>query len=135
VTPDWLTDEEWELICASHAASAEPDAFSEDEDPDSCVPPDWAELSVAGDPPVPGVFTGPAAGFGQGRCLDDAPPESALAMLADEASGQDRAFKDVTDDQLLGVLSARARLEARQAWERLAIVAEFIRRRPSQGAR
>jgi hypothetical protein len=81
------------------------------------------------------VFAGPAAGFGQGRCLDDAPPESALAMLADEASGQDRAFEGVTDDQLLGVLSARARLEARQAWERLAIVAEFIRRRPSQGAR
>src|SRR5690349_20372521 len=106
VTPDWLTDEDWELLCASHSATeaeAEPLAEDEDEDPDSCVPPDWAELSVAeitaqaradgaghaammarmlaagledgyahrrGDPPVPGVFTGPAAGFGQARCLD-----------------------------------------------------------------
>jgi hypothetical protein len=165
VTPDWVTDEDWELICASHADSGEPDP-DWDDDPDSCVPPDWAELSVAeitaqagadgaghaalmarllaagledgyahraGDPPVPGVFTGPAAGFGQARCLDGAPPESVLAMLADEASGQDRSFADVTDDQLLGVLSARARLEARQAWERLMAVAEFIRRRPKPG--
>jgi Domain of unknown function (DUF222) len=167
VTPDWVTDEDWELLCASHAVTeVETGLPAEDDDPDSCVPPDWAKWSVAeitaqaeadgaahaammarllaagledgyahraGDPPVPGVFTGPAAGFGQARCLDGAPPESALAMLADEASGEDRAFKDVTDDQLLGVLSARARLEARQAWERLMAVAEFIRRRPKPG--
>ncbi len=86
-----------------------------------------------GDPPVPGVAAGPAAGFGQGRCLDEAAPCTALSGLADDASGEDRDFKDVTDDQLLGVLGARKRLEARQAWEIMMAVAEFIRRRPKDG--
>jgi hypothetical protein len=86
-----------------------------------------------GDPPVPGTSSGPGAGFGQGRCLDEMTPEPGLAVLADEAAGADRAFPGVTDDQLLGLLGARARLEARQAWERLMVVAEFIRRRPKPG--
>jgi hypothetical protein len=79
------------------------------------------------------VFTGPAAGFGQARPLDGAAPEPALAMLADDASGQDRAFAGVTDDQLPGLLGARRRLEARQARELVMAVAEFIRRRPRPG--
>ena len=82
---------------------------------------------------MPGVFSGPAAGFGQGRCLDGAAPCTALPGLADEASGEDRDFRDVTDDQLLGLPGARARLEARQAREQLMVVAEFIRRRPEPG--
>jgi hypothetical protein len=86
-----------------------------------------------GDPPVPGVVSGPGSGFGQGRCLDGAAPEPGLAVLADEAAGPDRAFTGVSDDQLLGLLGARARLEARQAWELLMVVAEFIRRRPKPG--
>jgi hypothetical protein len=86
-----------------------------------------------GDPPVPGVVSGPGAGFGQGRCLDQMTPEPGLAVLADEAAGPDRAFTGITDDQLFGLLGARARLEARQAWERLMVVAEFIRRRPKPG--
>jgi hypothetical protein len=165
VTPDWVDDETWALICASHAAEEEP-GDDWDSDPENSVPEDWAVMSLAGitsraeadgtghaammrrllaaglgdgyahvkgDPPVPGVFTGPAAGFGQGRCLDDAVPETGLAMLADEVSGADRSFADVTDDQLLGVLSARRRLEARQAWELMMAIAEFIRRRPGPG--
>jgi hypothetical protein len=86
-----------------------------------------------GDPPVPGTSSGPGAGFGQGRCLDGAAPEPGLAVLADEAAGADRAFAGVTDDQLLGLLGARRRLQARQAWELLMAVAEFIRRRPKPG--
>jgi hypothetical protein len=61
-----------------------------------------------GDPPVPGVVSGPGAGFGQGRCLDQMTPEPGLAVLADEAAGEDRAFTGVTDDQLLGLLGAAA---------------------------
>jgi hypothetical protein len=86
-----------------------------------------------GDPPVPGTSSGPGAGFGQGRCLDGAAPEPGLAVLADEAAGEDRAFTGVTDDQLLGLLGARRRLQGRQAWELLMAVAEFIRRRPKPG--
>jgi hypothetical protein len=173
VTPDWVDDEEWELICASQAAAAddEPDMPEDDwdswaADSEDGAAPDWAEVSPQeltaraeadgaehaalmarllaaglgggyahrrGEPPVPGVFTGPAAGFGQARPLDGAAPESALAMLADEAAGDDRAFTGVTDDQLLGLMSARKRLEARQDWELVMTVAEFIRRRPRPG--
>ncbi len=86
-----------------------------------------------GSPPVPGVFTGPAAGFGQSMCLDAAVPCSPLSAMADEASGQDRTFADVTDDQLMGLMGTRQRLQARQAWELLMTVAEFIRRRPGPG--
>ena len=86
-----------------------------------------------GDPPVPGVFTGVASAFGQGCALDEAAPCTTLSGLADEASGEDRAFTTVTDDQLLGLMGTRQRLECRQAWELLMTVAEFIRRRPKPG--
>jgi hypothetical protein len=89
---------------------------------------------VAGEGPVPGSPEGPAAGFGQGRPLDTAAPSTVICGLADEASGEDRAFKDVTDDQLMGLIGARERLVARQHWEELTAVAEFIRRRPHPGA-
>jgi Domain of unknown function (DUF222) len=172
VTPDWVDDQDWALMCAARAADAEAaDVPGEDwdswaPDPEDGPPPDWVEVPLAeltaqaeadgaahaalmarllaggvgsgyahhrGDPPVPGVFTGPAAGFGQARCLDGALPEPALAMLADDASAHDRSFAGVTDDQLFGLLSARRRLEARQAWERLMVVTELIRRRPGPG--
>jgi hypothetical protein len=45
-----------------------------------------------GAPPVPGVFSGPAAVFGQGMCLDAAVPCSTLSAMADDASGEDRTF-------------------------------------------
>jgi hypothetical protein len=86
-----------------------------------------------GAPPVPGVFSGPAAGFGQGMSLDAAVPCSPLSGMADDASGEDRTFADVTDDQLMGLMGTRQRLHARQAWELLMTVAEFIRRRPGPG--
>ena len=87
-----------------------------------------------GDPPRPGIPAGPAAGFGQGCPLDALAPSTAVSGLADEASGEDRAFADVTDDQLMGLIGARQRLAARQQWELLTAVAEFARRRPDPGS-
>ena len=89
---------------------------------------------VKGEGPVPGSPEGPAAGFGQGRPLDTAAPSTVISGLADEASGEDRSFKDVTDDQLMGLIGTRERLIARQQWEKLTAVAEFIRRRPHPDA-
>ena len=86
-----------------------------------------------GDPPRPGIPAGPAAGFGQGCPLDGVAPGTVLSGLADEASGEDRAFAGVTGDQLLGLIGARQRLAGRQQWELLMAVAEFIRRRPDPG--
>jgi hypothetical protein len=90
---------------------------------------------VKGEGPVPGSPEGPAAGFGQGRPLDAAAPSTIVSGLADEASGEDRSFTDVTDDQLMGLIGARERLVARQQWEELTAVAEFIRRRPHPDVR
>ena len=83
-----------------------------------------------GAPPRPGIPAGPAAGFGQGCPLDALAPTTIVSGLADEASGEDRAFPDVTDDQLMGLIGARQRLAARQQWELLTAVGEFLRRRP-----
>ena len=88
-----------------------------------------------GAPPVAGVFSGPAAGFGQGLCLDAALPSSMLSGMADDASGPDRAFAGVTDDELMGLVGTRQRLQARQAWELLTTVAEFIRAGQVRAAR
>ncbi len=83
--------------------------------------------------PRPGIPAGPAAGFGQGQPLDALAPSTALSGLADEASGEDRAFTDVSDDQLMGLIGARQRLAGRQQWELLMAVGEFLRRRPDPG--
>jgi Domain of unknown function (DUF222) len=84
--------------------------------------------------PRPGIPAGPAAGFGQGQPLDALAPSTALSGLADEASAENRAFPNVTDDQLMGLIGARQRLAARQQWELLTAVAEFLHRRPDPGS-
>jgi len=90
---------------------------------------------VPGAPVVPGVQTGPGGGFGQGQPWDLAAPDVALAARTDYASGATRDFAAVSDDEVFGVLGARRKLEARQVWERLAAVAEIIRRRPAAGCK
>ena len=89
---------------------------------------------VPGAPAIPGVKTGPGGGFGQYEPLDATAPDTALAMAADYASGAGREFGAVCDDELFGILGARQRLEARQAWERSMAIAELIRRRPGRHA-
>ena len=156
VTPDWMDEGEWKRYCA--AGDDDEDCYL---DPEDGLPADPAGVTAAqaqadgaehealmvrliaagldgyghrcGAAPVPGVFSGPAAGFGQGMCLDAAVPCSTLSAMADEASGEDRKFADVTDDQLMGLMGTRQRLQARQTWELLMAVAEFIRRRPGPG--
>ena len=51
VTPDWIDDAEWELICASRTAEDEPDFVREDwdaggADPEDGPPADWAGVSL-----------------------------------------------------------------------------------------
>ena len=94
---------------------------------------------------VVGASAGPAASFAQGAPFDTWPPDPLLSERADDASGPvlrdhaddasgpDRAFAGVNDDELMGLIGARQRLECRAAWELLAAVAEFTRRRPEPG--
>jgi hypothetical protein len=79
---------------------------------------------------VIGASAGPAASFAQGAPFDTWPPDPLLGQRAGEASGPGRAFTGVNDDELMGLIGARQRLESRAAWELLAAVAEFARRRP-----
>ncbi|HEX6525372.1 MAG TPA: DUF222 domain-containing protein [Streptosporangiaceae bacterium] len=88
-----------------------------------------------GAPVIPGIQAGPAGGFGQGQPWDIAAPDPVLDVRADHASGVTRDFVGVSDDELFGLLGARRRLEARQAWERLAAISEIIRRRPAPGCK
>jgi hypothetical protein len=86
-----------------------------------------------GAPPVTGASASAAASFAQGAPFDTWPPDPVLRERADEASGPDRGFGGVTDDELMGLIGARQRLESRAAWELLMAVAEFTRRRPEPG--
>ena len=70
------------------------------------------------------------SGWTRSQAHDTAGPEPRLAALADQAAGDDRGFTDVGDDELMGLIGARNRLTARQAWELLTALAELIRRRP-----
>ena len=157
VAPDWMDEADWRRYCA--AGDEDPPGVDEELYLDPADGPlaviteqaraDEAEHAALmarliaagldgyahrrGAPPVPGEFSGPAAGFGQGLCLDAALPSSVLSGIADDASGPDRRFAGVTDDELMGLVGTRQRLQARQAWELLTTVAEFIRRRPGPG--
>ena len=164
VTPDWADEAEWARMCAGRGEEPEPPDLDEEfyGDPDHGAPGQWAELppevlaaraaeeaavrarliaaGLDGDAhrrgalPRPGIPMGPAAGFGQGQPLDALAPTTALSGLADEASGEDRAFTGVSDDELMGLIGARQRLAGRQQWELLTAVAEFLRRRPDPGS-
>jgi len=80
---------------------------------------------------VPGESSSRAAAFGTGLVLDVAPGCPGLATFADEAAGDDDAYRGVSDDELIGVLCAWDRVEA-HAWARkFAAMAELIRRRPA----
>ena len=56
-----------------------------------------------------------------------------LAVLADQAAGDEDRYEGISDQELIGVLCAWDRLEAHMAARKLAAVAELIRRRPEPG--
>src|ERR1700691_100211 len=164
VAPDWMDDEEWARICDQIADRDDgpPDGEESDADPEDWYPEPVAEVTAQaeadgaedaaimarmvaaglggwahhrGDPRHPGVKDGPAGGFGQGEPWDNAAPDTMISGAADHASGKDRRFPGVNDDELMGLLGTRQRLVAHQNWELLMGVAEFIRRRPEPGCK
>jgi len=97
----------------------------------------WAAVAGRRGPGQPGsarVYPGEscsaAASFGSGMALDVMPACPGLALSADAAAGDDDSYQGVSDDELLGVLSAWDRLEAHMAARKLAVVAELYRRNP-----
>ena len=80
----------------------------------------------------PGESCCTAASFGSGMALDVMPACPGLALSADAAAGDDDSYQGVSDDELLGVLSAWDRLEAHMTARKLAAIAELYRRNPGR---
>ena len=68
-------------------------------------------------------------GFAQGGQADTMAPGPLLAAIVDAVTGEDGAgLAGCSDDQLMGIISAARRMEARAAWTLLAAVGEFAAR-------
>jgi hypothetical protein len=67
--------------------------------------------------------------FARDRSADAMRPGPVLAALTEQAAGD---LSRLTDNQVIGAMSAARRLAARAAWLELAAVAEFTRRREAQ---
>jgi hypothetical protein len=83
--------------------------------------------------PLAGVYSGPGGAFATGQALDVAPGGPVLLGHADWAAGDDDRFGGVSDDELLGIISAADRCEAAASALKHTAVAELIRRRPASG--
>ena len=82
----------------------------------------------------PGEYPGRAAQFASGMLMDTMPGGPELARFADEAAGPGDRFDGVSDDELLGVMSAWDRVAAHATARKYAAVAEVARRRPAAGS-
>jgi hypothetical protein len=110
-----------------------PDPGPDDGEPDgSPLPP-----AAAGDGPGPeqGLYVClPAehltlSGFAQGGAADTMAPGALLGTVVEAVTGEDGAgLPGCSDDQLMGIISAARRQEARSAWTLLAAMGEFAAR-------
>src|SRR5690348_3240744 len=130
--PDLAANEDWEDFAPLTAGE-----LAEAREGAAAGPAVWAAVVGRRGPGQPGsarVYPGEsasrAASFGSGMALDVMPACPGLALSADAAAGDDDFYQGVSDDELLGVLSAWDRLEAHMAARKLAAVAELYRRNP-----
>ena len=79
---------------------------------------------------VPGQQGRAGSGFTSGHAFDTSRPGPALAHALDAAAASPDGYKNLDDDELIGVLGGWARIEAWAAAGRLAAVAEVAARRP-----
>ena len=130
--PDWEGD------------GQEPDGWPEDDwDPEAAMAAriaavDAGRYEVPPEGAVQGLFVClPAedtdvAGFAQDGAMDTPLPGPLLAAAVHAITGQDgQGLAALSDDQLIGVIAAARRMEARTAWTQLAAVREFAARRPA----
>jgi hypothetical protein len=101
------------------------------------LPADGTGLADDGAGPEQGLFVCLPAeelsleGFAQDGRADTMAPGPLLATVVDAVLGEDGAgLPGLSDDQLMGVISAARRMESRAAWTLLAGLAELGRRRP-----
>src|SRR6516165_12351645 len=71
------------------------------------------------------------AGFAQGGQADTMTPGPLLATVVHTVTGEDGSgLAGLSDDQLIGIISAARRLESRTAWTLMAAIGEFASRHP-----
>ena len=69
------------------------------------------------------------SGFCQGGASDTMAPGPLLATVVHTVTGEDGSgLAGLSDDQLMGIISAARRMESRSAWTLMAAVGEFARR-------
>ena len=132
------------------------DGQADAQPPDDDQPPDWVpdrvpeEWEIEGpavsislgdaadvDPALLAAITGPdglggnalCAAYGQDQAADVLRPGPVLAALTEQAAGD---LGRLTEEQLMGTLSAARRLENRAAYLQTVTIAEFARRRAAQ---
>jgi hypothetical protein len=109
-----------------------------DPDPDPDPGPDDAEPASSPLPPEDDQATGQGlyvclppeqitlAGFAQNGEADTMAPGPLLATIVDTVTGDDgTGLAGCSDDQLVGIISAARRQEARDAWTLMTAMAEF----------
>jgi len=115
-----------------------PDPGHDGEEPDSSPLPPAAPGDGPDDeedPPGQGLYVCLPAeqvtleGFAQGGQADTMAPGPLLATVVHTVTGEDGAgLAGCSDDQLMGIMSAARRMEARAAWTLLAAIREFAAR-------
>jgi hypothetical protein len=76
------------------------------------------------------------AGFAEGGPADTMAPGPLLATVVHAVTGEDGAgLAHLSDDQLIGIISAARRMESRAAWTQMAAIREFAARRPAHSDR
>jgi len=92
-------------------------------------PPEFAEQGLYVCLPAEQVTL---AGFAQGGQADTMAPGALLAAVAEVVTGPDGSgLSGLSDDQLVGIVSAARRMESHAAWMGMAATAEFAARRPA----
>jgi hypothetical protein len=121
--PEGWPEDDWDPEAAMDARIAAVDAGRYE------VPPEGA---------VQGLFVClPAedtdvAGFAQDGAMETTLPGPLLAAAVHAITGEDgQGLAALSDDQLIGVIGAARRMEARTAWTQMVAVREFAARRPA----
>src|SRR6266496_6481145 len=110
-----LADDDWDGEAAIDSLVAQVDAGE-------CEPPGWLGEDLAGEEMS-------TAGFAPGGLAEGMGPGPVLGALVHDAAGHGgQGLAGLSEDELLGVLTAARRLESRAVWTSLSAIAEYAAR-------
>ncbi len=116
-------------------AGAEGNGWPEDDwDAEAAIDSRVAAMDAGEYAPPPGWLEDdepPTAAFSHDGLADAMGPGPVLAVLVHAATRDERTLAGLTEDELVGVISAVRRLEARAAWASMTAMRELAARRPA----